>query len=209
MRGDSARIPADFWRGFLCRTSARYRRWGAVERGCRAAMVTGWMSHAGPATAAELCELLGVPPSEIDKALLRLEAGGSILRGNFTGASATGDRVVRTPLARPHPSADRGRIAKTSAAGHSGAIHALASALAARRARHATHSANVACWRSCASCRASRRPRTPGNGRFCGSASPIIHRRFSTSFALRARRVGRVCRRIPRLWKRSLLADAA
>ena len=68
-----------------------------------AAMVTGWMSHAGPATAVELCELLGVPPSEIDKALLRLEAGGSILRGNFTGASAqVTEWCDRRLLARIH-----------------------------------------------------------------------------------------------------------
>ncbi len=50
------------------------------------AMVTGWMSHAGPATSTELGELLGVPATETDKALLRLEAGGTVLRGNFTGA---------------------------------------------------------------------------------------------------------------------------
>jgi len=50
------------------------------------AMVTGWMGVAGPATATGLGDLLGIVPSEIDKALLRLEASGSILRGNFTGA---------------------------------------------------------------------------------------------------------------------------
>jgi len=49
------------------------------------AMVTGWMSHLGPTTAAQLGELLGIPSSEIDTALLRMEASGAILRGNFTG----------------------------------------------------------------------------------------------------------------------------
>ena len=52
------------------------------------ALVTGWMSHLGPATALELGELLGLPASEIDKALLRMEASGSILRGTFTGATS-------------------------------------------------------------------------------------------------------------------------
>jgi len=50
-------------------------------------MITGWMAHAGPTTAGELAEVLGVPLPEIDKALLRLEAGGSVLRGQFTNAA--------------------------------------------------------------------------------------------------------------------------
>src|SRR5438876_938465 len=52
------------------------------------ALVTGWMSHIGPTTASGLGELLGTQSSEIEKALLRLEASGSILRGNFTGAGS-------------------------------------------------------------------------------------------------------------------------
>ena len=48
------------------------------------ALVTGWMSHLGPVTAEELGSLLGLPVSEIEKALLRMEASGSILRGKFT-----------------------------------------------------------------------------------------------------------------------------
>ena len=48
-------------------------------------MITGWMMHLGPTTSAELGDLLGVPPPEVDKVLLRLEATGAILRGNFTG----------------------------------------------------------------------------------------------------------------------------
>jgi len=52
------------------------------------ALVTGWMSHIGPTTASGLGGLLGIASSEIDKALLRLEASGSILRGNFTGVSS-------------------------------------------------------------------------------------------------------------------------
>ena len=52
------------------------------------ALVTGWMSHIGPVTADELGSWLGLASSEIEKALLRMEASGSVLRGNFTGASS-------------------------------------------------------------------------------------------------------------------------
>ena len=53
-------------------------------------MVTGWMSHLGPVTAEQLSWLLGLPITEIEKALLRMEASGAILRGKFT------DRAPRT-----------------------------------------------------------------------------------------------------------------
>jgi ATP-dependent Lhr-like helicase len=48
----------------------------------------GWMTHLGPTTASEISELLGLPPSEIEKALLRIEAGGAILRGSFRPAGS-------------------------------------------------------------------------------------------------------------------------
>ena len=48
------------------------------------ATVTGWMTHLGPIAAEQLASLLGLPVAEIDKALLRMEASGSILRGKFT-----------------------------------------------------------------------------------------------------------------------------
>ncbi len=50
-------------------------------------LVTGWMSHLGPTTATQLGETLGIPASAISNALLRMEASGTILRGNFTGAA--------------------------------------------------------------------------------------------------------------------------
>jgi ATP-dependent helicase Lhr and Lhr-like helicase len=59
------------------------------------AMITGWMMHLGPSTANQLGQLLGLPVSEVDKALLRLEASGAILRGNFT--------VANPPAAAPAP----------------------------------------------------------------------------------------------------------
>ncbi len=45
--------------------------------------VQGWMAHLGPTTASEIGELLGLPATEIEKALLRVEASGAILRGKF------------------------------------------------------------------------------------------------------------------------------
>jgi ATP-dependent Lhr-like helicase len=48
------------------------------------ALVTGWMSHLGPVTAGQLGSLLGLPASDIEKAFLRMEASGAILRGRFT-----------------------------------------------------------------------------------------------------------------------------
>jgi ATP-dependent Lhr-like helicase len=72
------------------------------------ALVTGWMTHIGPTTASALGELLGIPASDIDKALLRLESSGSVLRGNFTaagsrpGAPALHEWCDRRLLARIH-----------------------------------------------------------------------------------------------------------
>jgi ATP-dependent Lhr-like helicase len=61
--------------------------------------VQGWMTHLGPTTASEIGALLGLPATEIEKALLRIEASGAILRGKFRpGDSRPGER--RTALAR-------------------------------------------------------------------------------------------------------------
>jgi len=58
-------------------------------------LVTGWMSHLGPTTATRVGETLGIPASEISNALLRMEASGTILRGNFSG-TAVPKQVVET-----------------------------------------------------------------------------------------------------------------
>ncbi len=60
------------------------------------ALVTGWMSHLGPVTATQLGETLGISPEEITNALLRMEASGTVLRGNFSGEAARASRP------RPH-----------------------------------------------------------------------------------------------------------
>jgi ATP-dependent Lhr-like helicase len=66
-------------------------------------MVTGWMSHLGPISASELGNRLGLPAAEIEKALLRMEASGSILRGKFTDPKVTEiEWCDRRLLARIH-----------------------------------------------------------------------------------------------------------
>ncbi len=60
------------------------------------ALVTGWMSHIGPITASQLGSLVGLPASETEKALLRMEASGAVLRGQFTDAASRASRP------RPH-----------------------------------------------------------------------------------------------------------
>ena len=52
-------------------------------------LVTGWMSHLGPVTASQLGGALGLGASDIENALLRMEASGTVLRGSFTGAAGT------------------------------------------------------------------------------------------------------------------------
>jgi len=62
--------------------------------------VQGWMAHMGPTTADELGDLIGVPASEVEKALLRIEASGAILRGKFRAADSPTDS--RTVVSAPH-----------------------------------------------------------------------------------------------------------
>jgi ATP-dependent Lhr-like helicase len=50
-------------------------------------LVMGWMSAIGPTTASQLGHLLRLPALEIEKGLLRMEASGTVLRGQFTGAA--------------------------------------------------------------------------------------------------------------------------
>jgi ATP-dependent Lhr-like helicase len=64
------------------------------------ALVTGWMSHLGPATASQLGGMLRLPAREIEKALLRMEASGALLRGQFTDAAS------QASPPRPHPTAE-------------------------------------------------------------------------------------------------------
>jgi len=51
-------------------------------------LATGWMLHSGPVTVTELGGVLGLCAADADKAMLRLEASGAVLRGQFTDASS-------------------------------------------------------------------------------------------------------------------------
>ena len=48
------------------------------------AMVMGWLQHSGPVAVSHLADLFGLQSGEVDKAMLRLEATGAILRGRFS-----------------------------------------------------------------------------------------------------------------------------
>jgi ATP-dependent Lhr-like helicase len=58
------------------------------------AMVTGWLSHMGPATGAMLAGLLHLSLADVEKTLLRIESTGLILRGNFTTKAQAGTQPV-------------------------------------------------------------------------------------------------------------------
>jgi len=62
------------------------------------AAVQGWIAHLGPTSASEIGELLGLAASETEKALLRIEASGAILRGQFRPAESR-----RTPSVGHEP----------------------------------------------------------------------------------------------------------
>src|SRR6201987_5153018 len=66
-------------------------------------LVTGWIEHSGPVTAHSLADVLGLPPAEIESTLLRIEAGGAVLRGKFTDtAGPNTEWCERRLLARIH-----------------------------------------------------------------------------------------------------------
>src|SRR3989475_8801669 len=68
------------------------------------ALVTGWIVHGGPVTANQLGSLLTITVLDLEKALLRLEASGVVLRGKFTGpASDETEWCESRLLARIHP----------------------------------------------------------------------------------------------------------
>ena len=52
-------------------------------------LVRGWMSHVGPTTDTALAERIGLAPADVEAAMLRLEAEGSVLRGNFEPQTRT------------------------------------------------------------------------------------------------------------------------
>jgi ATP-dependent helicase Lhr and Lhr-like helicase len=67
-------------------------------------LVTGWMSHVGPVTASQLGATLGLLASDIEKALLRMEASGTVLRGTFSGDPTRAEPARSLPkgVSAPH-----------------------------------------------------------------------------------------------------------
>ncbi len=65
-------------------------------------LVGGWMLYTGPTTAAALAARLGLARSDIEQALLALEARGVVLRGHFTPDVAEEEWCERRLLARIH-----------------------------------------------------------------------------------------------------------
>ncbi|HMK30839.1 MAG TPA: hypothetical protein VK473_14225, partial [Terriglobales bacterium] len=67
------------------------------------AMINGWMMHSGPMSAADLARRLGLAAADVNNALLRLEATGTILRGKYTSTAAGIEEwCERRLLARIH-----------------------------------------------------------------------------------------------------------
>jgi len=61
------------------------------------------MAHIGPVSATQLAKVLGIPASDVERALLRLETSGVILRGKFTDPSSQETEwCERRLLARIH-----------------------------------------------------------------------------------------------------------
>jgi len=79
-------------------------REGATFDAALLTAVQGWMAHVGPTTALELGELLGVSASEVEKALLRMEASGTILRGRFRPEN--NQRAFDPDWSKTHPHTD-------------------------------------------------------------------------------------------------------
>jgi len=66
-------------------------------------LVMGWMSAVGPTTASQLGSLVGLPASDMEKGLLRMEAAGTVLRGKFTVAAVREAPAVPAGPGTPVP----------------------------------------------------------------------------------------------------------
>ncbi len=75
--------------------------------------VQGWMAHLGPITSVELGEMIGVPAAEVEKAMLRIEATGAILRGKLRPATVQSDAgLARRGVSAPHEWCERRLLAR-------------------------------------------------------------------------------------------------
>ena len=70
---------------------------------CLKTMLTGWLSHLGPVTASAAASFLRLPANDVENTLLRIEASGLILRGNFEKLDTSEQQwCERRLLARIH-----------------------------------------------------------------------------------------------------------
>ena len=155
-------------------------------------LVRGWMGHSGPVEIPWLACIVGLPAGDIEAAMLRLEAEGRVLRGQFTGAAAP-------PL---NPLLLRRGLSNGAIAGCWRAFIGSRSARCARRfslslelsscagccAGNTSPQArklllNEACWKSSGNCRDSRHPPMPGSRTSWRLEWPTMIRNYSTSFA--------------------------
>jgi ATP-dependent helicase Lhr and Lhr-like helicase len=59
-------------------------------------MITGWLSHMGPTTAAALASFLRLQQSDVEKTLLRIESTGLVLRGFYSARSHDGSGTANS-----------------------------------------------------------------------------------------------------------------
>ena len=105
-------------------------------------------------------------------------------------------RVVRTALAGAHSPADGRHAAQADRAGHRGAVHALAVALAACGARKRRSRENAPRSMYCASCRDLKFRPMPGSGRFWPAHLQLRSQVARPALSDRRRGLGTVCLRI-------------
>ncbi len=79
-------------------------------------LVAGWMSHVGPVTASQLGDALGLTASDVEKALLRMEASGTVLRGKFSGNGGSWTGASALHEVEPHSVGQPGSAVPTDVA---------------------------------------------------------------------------------------------
>lgn len=79
-----------------------YREQGWIPEDALKEIVRGRIDCTGPVTAAALAEVLGLPVSRIEYALLALQTEGFVLRGSYTPGSRAEEWCERRLLARIH-----------------------------------------------------------------------------------------------------------
>jgi ATP-dependent Lhr-like helicase len=65
-------------------------------------LIHAWLEVLGPTTVAHVASILALPASRIEAAMVALESSGTVLRGQFTGASGETEWCERGLLARIH-----------------------------------------------------------------------------------------------------------